>query len=158
MARRVFFSFHYQEDYWRVNQVRNSWVTQRTDNRVENAKLFFDGSLWESVKSQGAENIKRVINEGLKNTSVTVVLIGGQTFQRRYVKYELERSYERNNGLLGVYISGLRNRDGNLGANGPDPFDHVSFANSYPVYDWVGHKGYENFSSWVEQAAIAAGR
>lgn len=158
MARRVFFSFHYQEDYWRVNQVRNSWVTQRADNRVENAKLFFDGSLWESVKSQGDDAIKQVINEGLNNTSVTVVLIGAQTYQRKYVRYELERSYGKNNGLLGVYIGGLRDRDRNLGTNGPNPFDHVSLPTKYPTYDWVADRGYENFSSWVEQAAVAVGR
>ena len=27
-ARRVFFSFHYQRDIWRVNQVRNHWVAK----------------------------------------------------------------------------------------------------------------------------------
>ncbi len=28
MARRVFFSFHYERDVWRAGQVRNSWVTK----------------------------------------------------------------------------------------------------------------------------------
>lgn len=28
MARRVFFSFHYDRDIVRVSQVRNSWVTR----------------------------------------------------------------------------------------------------------------------------------
>jgi hypothetical protein len=28
MARRVFFSFHY-DDIWRVNQIRNSWLVTR---------------------------------------------------------------------------------------------------------------------------------
>lgn len=28
MARRVFFSFHYERDIWRANQVRNRWITK----------------------------------------------------------------------------------------------------------------------------------
>jgi len=28
MARRVFFSFHYERDNWRAGQARNSWVTK----------------------------------------------------------------------------------------------------------------------------------
>ena len=30
MARRAFFSFHYQNDIWRVWNVRNSWVVNGT--------------------------------------------------------------------------------------------------------------------------------
>jgi len=28
MARKVFFSFHYERDIWRASIVRNSWVTK----------------------------------------------------------------------------------------------------------------------------------
>ena len=28
MARKTFFSFHYENDVWRANIVRNSWVTK----------------------------------------------------------------------------------------------------------------------------------
>ena len=158
MARRVFFSFHYQQDLWRVNQVRNSWVTQRADNQRVNTSLFWDGSLWEQVKRQGDMAIKNAINEGLKNTSVTVVLIGQYTYQRKYVKYELERSYEDGKGLLGVYIGSLLDSSGSAGVNGPNPFDYFSIPNSYPTYYWALDDGYNNFSDWVEEAAIAAGR
>ena len=41
--RRVFFSFHYQNDIWRVNQVRNSWRYQHEQQRE--AEGFFDGSV-----------------------------------------------------------------------------------------------------------------
>ncbi len=29
--RRVFFSFHYQRDIWRVNVVRNHWIAKDTN-------------------------------------------------------------------------------------------------------------------------------
>ncbi len=87
MARHVFFSFHYQRDIWRANVVRNSWVTQDRE-----AAGFWDESLWEEAQKKGDAAIKRMIDEGLKNTSVTVVLIGAETSGRKYVRYELQES------------------------------------------------------------------
>ncbi len=72
MARKVFFSFHYERDSWRAGQVRNS--NQFNDERCEYG--FIDGVDWESIIKQGDEAVKRWINEQLKNTSVTAVLIG----------------------------------------------------------------------------------
>lgn len=157
MARRVFFSFHYQNDYWRVWQVRNHDQFKKVADDVDNAELFLNRDNWEEIKREGDAAIKRAINEGMKYTSVTVVLIGQETYDRRYVKYEIERSEEQGRGLLGVYIGGLKDSQGNYGVNGPNPFHYVSLDYSYPVYDWVGNNGYNNFSSWVEQAATNAG-
>jgi hypothetical protein len=80
MARRVYFAFHYQNDIWRVNEVRQSWVTQ--ERQVAG---FYDASLWEEAKKQSDLAIKRMINSGLQNTSVTCVLIGSETSNRRWV-------------------------------------------------------------------------
>ena len=98
MARRVFFSFHYQKDIWRTNVVRNS-------NVVEGAAAagFQDASLWEEAKKKGDAAIKKMINlNALEGTSVTVVLIGAETAQRTYVTYEIEQSIAKGNGLLGI--------------------------------------------------------
>ena len=100
MARRTFFSFHYKKDVWRANIVRNSWVTK--PNRV--AAGFVDAAAFEEVEKGGDSAIKRWINNQLDGTSVTVVLIGTETNQRDYVKYELQKSYEKGNGMLGYYI------------------------------------------------------
>jgi len=85
MARRVFFSFHYERDILRVGQIRNSGITK---SGVESAG-FIDAASWESVKRQGDEAIKRWISSQLDGTSVTVVLIGAETSQREWVKYEI---------------------------------------------------------------------
>ena len=58
MARRVFFSFHYERDIWRANQVRNSWVTQPDRESAG----FFDASLWEEAKRKGDAAIKKMID------------------------------------------------------------------------------------------------
>jgi len=51
MARRVFFSFEYEQDVWRANVVRNSWVTQGKE-----AAGFIDAAAFENLKNQGADS------------------------------------------------------------------------------------------------------
>jgi hypothetical protein len=101
MARRVFFSFHYERDVWRASQVRNSWVTKPD----REAAGFWDAASWEEVKKKGEEAIKAWIREQLKGTSVTVVLIGTETYKRKYVQYEIEQSCQMGNGLLSASTS-----------------------------------------------------
>jgi len=100
MPRKVFFSFHY-DDVTRVNVVRNS---DQITRRYTKAARFHDKSLWEKVKKQGPLAIKRMINGGLDGSSVTCVLIGSQTWQRPWVRYEIIKSIARGNGILGVRI------------------------------------------------------
>ena len=170
MARSVFFSFHYQRDIWRVNTVRNHFVTRGGYNQSG----YWDHSLWEEVKKDGELALKRLIDKGLQGTSVTVVLIGAETAQRGWVNYEIEKSYERGNGMLGIYIHNIGNREGQKDYRGANPFDNFRVVEKkreivflsdikpmsaiYPTYDWVANDGYNNFSTWVENAAKAAGK
>src|ERR1017187_8146827 len=85
MARRAFFSFHYERDAWRAGQVRNSWVTKDRESAG-----FWDAAAWEEVKKKGNPAIEKWIDDQLKGTSVTVVLIGAQTSTREYVGYEIK--------------------------------------------------------------------
>jgi hypothetical protein len=157
MARRVFFSFHYERDIWRSSIVRNSWMTQK--DREEAG--FWDASLWEESQRKGDDAIKRMILNGLENTSVTAVLVGAETSQRRWVLYEIEQSLKRGNGLLGVRIHGIKDRDQRTDWRGPNPLDEMSIpygifnqslSNIYRTYDWVDDNGYVNFGQWVEGA------
>ncbi|MBX9926001.1 MAG: TIR domain-containing protein [Hyphomicrobiaceae bacterium] len=100
MPRKVFFSFHY-DDVTRANVVRNSDVITR---QYQTGVRFYDKSLWEEAKKQGAQAIKRMINGALEGSTVTCVLIGQQTWQRPWVRYEILKSMARGNGILGVEI------------------------------------------------------
>lgn len=170
MARSIFFSFHYQRDIWRVNVVRNHFVPRGGYNPAG----YWDHSLWEETKREGDLALKRLINKGLQGTSVTVVLIGAETAQRRWVNYEIEKSLERGNGLLGIYIHNIASINGQIDIKGSNPFDNFTIEKSsnfsyipntraplstiYPTYDWVFNNGYNNFSVWVENSAKAAGK
>ena len=83
MARRAFFSFHYERDVWRVGQVRNCWLTKPDRESAG----YWDAAKWEAVKKQGDEAIKRWINNALSGTSVTVVLIGAETNTKKKTYY-----------------------------------------------------------------------
>jgi len=161
MVRRVFFSFHYERDIWRANQVRNSWVT-KPDRETAG---FWDAAQWEQVKKQGDDAIKRWINSRLEGTSVTVVLIGAETSKREWVDYEIQQSYARGNALLAIYIHNLKDKDGSTDMKGDNPLDKFydeqngqRLSDLYPTYDWVNDDGYNNVGEWMERAALIAGR
>ena len=121
MARFVFFSFSYEDvKNFKVNIIRNSWLLK---NREE---TFVDGSIWEKSKTKGANFLKRLIEQGLNNTSVTVVLIGENTADRKWVNYEIIKSFERGNGILAIHINRLKGKTG-ITKKGLNPLDRLGF-------------------------------
>jgi hypothetical protein len=159
MARRAFFSFHYERDVWRAGQVRNSWVTKDRESAG-----FWDKADWEAVRKKGKSAIEKWIDDQLNGTSVTVVLIGAETASREYVLYEIEQSHDRGNGMLGIYINKMKDSNQKTDIKGPDPFGQFTFKNAagrvvtYPTYDWVDDDGYNKLGGWIEAAAKKAGR
>ena len=149
MARRVFFSFHYERDVWRAGVVRNSWLT-KPDRETAG---FFDAGIWEEAKKKGDAAVKKMIDDALVGTSVTAVLIGAETATRPYVKYEIDQSIARGNGLLGIRIHNIKDPSGKTDQWGANPLPAA-----YSVYDWVNDNGYLNLGAWVEAAAKRAGR
>ncbi|WP_331351998.1 TIR domain-containing protein [Cellvibrio sp. UBA7671] len=146
MARKVFFSFKY-EDVSRAMVVRNSDVIRGTEKAG-----FIDAADFEKVKRQGDQAIKNWIDHQLQGTSVTVVLVGAKTRASRWVKYEIEQSIKRGNGLLGVDISKIKDFKGTTSdCCGELPA-------GYPFYLWFKGDGYANLGSWIEAAARKAGR
>ncbi len=125
MARRTFFSFHYQHDVSRAWIVRNSWVTKVAQGEREDAG-FFDGSVFEAARV-GDENLKRFLRDGLSNTTVTCVLVGAHTASRRWVRYEIFRSFMRGNGLLAIRINSIGDLSKQTTAEGRNPFDSLAF-------------------------------
>lgn len=105
MGRNVYFSFHYQDVIdFRANVVRNSWKFRQKGNS------FRDQSIWEEAKEKEVNKIKSLIQSELIGSSVTCVLIGSETFSRRWVRYEIMKSFESNKGMLGVGINWIRDK------------------------------------------------
>ena len=148
MARRVFFSFHYQRDIWRVNQIRS--IPNVTGCA---AAGFQDASIWEEAERKGATAIKALINKGLENTSVTVVCVGSQTAGRTYIDYEIDQSIARGNGIVAIQIHHLRDKNNKTSPAGAIPSKIIE--GGYKAYKYVDH---ERLGKRIEEAANAAGR
>ena len=109
--------------------------------------------MWEEAKRKGDAAIKKLIDGALIGTTVTAVLIGAETSTRMYVKYEIDQSIARGNGLLGIRIHNIKDREGKTDTWGANPLP-----SGYSVYDWVNDNGYDNLGAWVEAAAKKAGK
>lgn len=147
MARKVFFSFEYRHDVSRTMVVRNSWVF-----RGIQMAGFVDAASFEAINRQGAQAIKHWIDSQLNGTSVTVVLVGCHTCNSSWVQYEIKRSIQIGNGLLGIDISKIRDLQGNIS----EPCGEIP--RGYRFYHWDYDDGYNNMGAWIEAAARDANR
>lgn len=121
MAKRVYFAFHYQDVVdFRANVVRKHNFAEG----VESAG-YYDHSIWEEAKKKSPVALKRMINAELEGTSVTAILIGSHTCVRRWVRYEIMKSIERGNRVIGIHINSIAGKDQLTKPLGPNPFDYL---------------------------------
>ena len=147
MARRVFFSFDYKH-VWKVNQIRSM------PNVIGTAAAGFqDASLWEQAKKKGEKSIKKMIDDALQNTSVTVVCVTYGIANRKYINYEIDKSLEKGNGLVAVQIHHLKDSSGNTGSPGAIPSQIGQ--NGFKAYKYSNK---EALARWIGEAAKIAGR
>jgi len=152
MAKRVFFSFHYQDVIdFRANVVRKHDVTK--EDREDAG--FFDASIWETAHRTGASALTKLINDAVEGTTVTCVLIGSETFSRRWVRYEIIKSMARGNKIFGVHINGVKDRYQTTKLNGQNPFDYLGLlysadGYSFEIYEIINNewKVYGDFSGY----------
>ena len=125
MARRTFFSFHYKPDVHRAWNVRNSWVTQPDRESAG----FFDNSVFETKQRTSDDALKRFLSDGLAGTSVTVALYATQTAWRRWVRFELLKSFVEGKGILSVAIHTIKSLEQppQAAAPGYDPLTVLGF-------------------------------
>jgi hypothetical protein len=121
MARSIFFSFHYADvSSFRANVVRNSWVT------MNNSINFIDKSAWEEAEQKGILELKKLIDKWLKGTSVTVILVGTETYSRRWVKFEIVKSFIEGKGILPIYINRIPSKNEGIKSKGINPLTKLA--------------------------------
>jgi hypothetical protein len=126
---------------------------------------FIDAAEWEEVKQDGEEAIKEWIGDQMHGTSVTAVLIGNETADRDWVRYEIKKSIERGNGIVGIKVHSLKDKEGSTDFGGSNPLkkfvveqdgDVKTLSSIFPTYHWNRDNGRENIGEWVEEAAQAS--
>lgn len=154
MTRKVFFSFHYGNDNWRVSQVRNIWVIKWNESISDNDR----------EKTWNDKKIKEWIDNQLKQCSCTVVLIWKETAGRKWINYEIKESWDKGKWIVWIYIHNIKDDNGNQTQKWENPFDKVNigetklsnivkaynppYKTSKDVYNYIA----KNIENWVEEA------
>lgn len=152
--RQIFYSFHYDNDVFRVQQIRN--IGSLEENKPVSPND------WEQVKKGGDTSIKKWIDDNLQYKSCLVVLIGSETSNRKWVKYEIEKAWKDGMGVLGIYIHNVNCMKNGTCSQGANPFDFVNSQygtklsslvnvynpNSFNTYNDIAN----NLENWIEKA------
>lgn len=151
MARRCFYSFHYQPDNWRASTVRNI-------RAIEGSQPASDND-WESVTGgiNPDEKIRRWIAAQMQGRTCTIVLVGAETAKRKWINYEIIKSWGDGLGVVGIRIHGLKDQFSQTTKIGENPFDHITHSPSkqplsslVKCYNPPGNSSQERYS-WISQ-------
>jgi len=155
MAKKpVFLSFHYENDVMRVQQIRNIGALEGNEPVSVND--------WETVKKGGDASIKRWIDDNFKYKQCVIVLVGEDTSNRPWVRYEIEKAWNDGKPLLGIFIHNVKCPRNGTSRKGTNPFDTFNFddgsklSSKVSCYDPASHDAYNdiarNMESWVNTA------
>jgi hypothetical protein len=121
MEFRGYFAFDYEEeDDFRVNVVRN----HKFLGDIQKAS-YFAKTTWDASRKKDPAELKRLIDAELQGTFATIVLCGEKTHFRRWVRYEMFKSIEQGNALVGVKIHGILGKDKRVAPKGPNALDYL---------------------------------
>jgi len=104
---KIFLSYHHEADQEYADALVGHYKQQKT---------IIDKSMYDDFSHLKNETIlKKIRYEHLKDSTVTVVLVGAHTWGRKWVDWEIHsslRSYgdRTRNGLAGVYLPGHSRR------------------------------------------------
>jgi hypothetical protein len=152
--RQVFYSFHFGNDVKRVQQIRNIGVLEGNTPVSVNE--------WESIKKNGDKAVEKWINDNMYHKSCVIVLVGEETANRPWVKYEIKKAWADGKGLLGIYIHNLKDLKNGTCNKGKNPFEQFTFNDGKKLsdivkcYDPKSSDAYNdiasNIDAWIEQA------
>ena len=152
--RQVFYSFHFDNDVMRVQQIRNIGAIE--DNKPVSAND------WEEVKKKGKASIEKWIDDNMSYRSCVVVLVGEKTAGRPWVDYEIRKAWEDGKGLLGIYIHNIKCPRNGISSKGSNPFDEITLKDGSKLSSVVtcynpsqtdAYNGIKNnIEAWIEDA------
>lgn len=150
----VFYSFHFDNDVMRVQQVRNIGSIEGNTPTSPNQ--------WEQLKRTGKKAVENWVDQNMKYKRCVIVLIGTDTWNRPWVKYEIEKAWNDGKAILGIYIHNLRCPRNGTSRKGKNPFDEFSFndgrklSSVIPCHDPNSINAYQDISNnigrWISNA------
>lgn len=156
--RKVFPSYDWDEDVWRVNQIMNlPKIVGRED-------IGFMKNVPNEEVKRNDNAIRKWIDEQMVGCSCLVVFFGEKTYQSNWVLYEMMQAGIRNMGRLLINLEGMKNQKGTPCAYGIDPYAahglYTQKDGAYIIrqYHWINDDGIDNIGEWINDACIRVGR
>ena len=158
MAKKCFYSFHYVPDNWRASKVRQIGA-------IEGSQTVSDND-WEAITRGGDAAIEKWIAGQMYGKSCTILLIGAATAGRKWIEYEIIKTWNDKKGIIGIHIHNLLDRNNKACAKGNNPFATITlkssgtslasiakaydppYAASTDVYKYIS----DNIERWVDEA------
>ena len=133
--RQVFYSFHYDNDVFRVQQIRNIGEIEGNASVSKND--------WEQIQ-RTSNGIAKWINDNMYYRSCIVVLVGSETANRPWVKYEIRKAWNDGKGVVGIFIHNLRDPRTSSqfplfgkSSQGINPFQQFILENGQRLSDYI---------------------
>lgn len=152
--RRVFYSFHYKPDVIRASQVRQIGAIEGNKSATDNEWEKITSSKDEATKDKA---IKKWIEDQMDGRTCCVVLVGKDTANRKWINHEIVKAWNDGLCVVGIYIHGLKNFEGQISAQGDNPFDYIThnstkkkLSSIVKCYNPAGSDSKERYA-WVEK-------
>lgn len=152
--RKIFYSFHFDNDVFRVQQIRNIGAIE-----VNKPVSVND---WETVKRGGDSSIEKWIDENMFGRSCVIVLIGEDTSKRKWVKHEIKKAWNDGKTLMGIYIHNINCMKSGKCNKGDNPFeqfktdDGTKLSDLVKCYNPKASDAYndikDNIENWIEDS------
>ena len=136
----VFLSYHYQSDHKIAKEITNLVNKDRTN-------MFT--VVQEKTKRKNPESIKKWVDENIKKTKFTILLISQETLKREYVSYEIDKSIEHGNTIIPILID----NDDSLSKDDELKMDFDKLPKKFckKIRWWYKECGRDNIINWLNE-------
>lgn len=146
VRRKVFVSYHHGNDQAYYDEFSRFFHDQY--------EALFDNSLDRKIDSENVQYVmQRIRDKHITGTSCTVVLIGAQTHQRKYVDWEIKATLDKQHGLVGIVLPNHQKTNGGK-IIVPDRFHH-NVSTGYASFEHWGNLTAQRLTQMVNAAATS---
>ena len=93
-----------------AREQRSPSMENRSPGRAADAEFLRQQSLGKTPVGGSPESLKNLIRDGVEHTSAVCVLVGSETWSRRWVRYEIARAVIDDRGLLAVHLNNIEHQ------------------------------------------------
>ena len=158
MAQKMLLQFSlYEPDNWRVSKNRNIGALEGNKPAPDND--------WETVTEGGDKKIEEWISNQMKERTCTVILVGTNTADRKWINREIIKSWNDVMGVLAIHIHNTTDNNDKQSLKGANPLSYAThgqkkglstITNTYDpprktskgVYNYLS----DNTEDWIEEA------